>query len=304
MSKQTDNLLGLLEPFGLTQEESIIYLELLEKKVATALSLSRNLHLGRTKVYRILDKLIKKEMVTQQLDSGGFKFIANDPRQLELLITKKEAQLVTLQKSLPQVVEILQAKVDSGKSGSKILYYRGQEGLSQVNWNLLRAKRELLSYEVSTANAYLPQIEAEKLRQAIVDKKILIRTLTNKTHQEPYTDVLEIVKNWWQLRHISPKVLQIRADIFIYNDVYAVCNYLDSGNVFCFETYNENMTQMQREIFENLWQSATTMKSTDERGGDDNCQVSRGICYHNSCVSPSFKIILKNTVVLKPFLKL
>jgi len=267
MSEQTDNLIGVLKPFGLAPEESKIYLELLEKKVATALGLSRNLHIGRTKVYRILDKLIEKELVVQQLDSSGFKFIASDPSQLKLLITKKEAQLATLQKTLPQVIDMLQAKVDSGKSGSKILYYRGLEGLSQVNWNLLRAKNELLSYEVATADAYMPQNEAEKLRQAIVEKKILVRTLTNKTRQEPFTDVVEIVKHWWHLRHLSQKIIHIRTDIFIYNDVYAVCNYLDNGDVFCFEIYNENMVRMQREIFENLWQDAVLMKSTDNRGG-------------------------------------
>jgi len=267
MSEQTDNLLSLLEPFGLTREESKIYLDLLEKKVSTALSLSRSSHIGRTKVYRILDKLIEKKLVVQQLDSGGFKFMANDPKQLSLLLVKKESELVSLQKTLPQVVEMLQSKVDSGKSGSKILYYRGHEGLSQVNWNLLRAQKELLSYEVSTANAYLPQVEAEKLRQSLVDKKIITRTLTNNTHQQPFTEIVELVKNWWELRHISPKILQIQADIFIYNDIYAVCNYLDSGDVFCFEIYNQNMAQMQKEIFRNLWQGAKLMKSTDDKGG-------------------------------------
>lgn len=266
MSIQTDNLLGILEPFGLSQEESKIYLELLEKKISTALSLSRSLHIGRTKVYRILDKLIEKELVVQQLDTGGFKFIANDPNQLSLLLAKKESELISLQKNLPKVIEMLQSKVDSGKSGSKILYYRGQEGLSQVNWNLLRAKGEFLSYEVSTANAYLPHAEAEKLRQAIVEKKIFIRTLTNKIHQEPYTEITELVKKWWQLKHIAPNILQIHSDIFIYNDVYAVCNYLDSGDVFCFEIYNQNMAQMQREIFEKLWQDAVLMKAVGNKG--------------------------------------
>ena len=266
MSDQTDNLLGVLEPFGLTQEESRIYLELLEKKVETALKLSRNLHIGRTKVYRILDKLIEKELVVQQLDSAGFKFVANEPRQLEMLLIKKETELMGLQRSLPEVVSMLEKRVDSGKSGSKILYYRGQEGLSQVNWNLLRAKKEYLAYEVETANAYLPRTEAEKLRQEIANKRILMRTMTNKTRQEPFTEVSELVKNWWQLRYISKDVVEIKADVFIYNDVYAVCNYLDGGDVFCFEIYSENMAMMQKEIFEDLWKRTKEMRRVGING--------------------------------------
>lgn len=266
MSEQTDNLLGLLEPFGLSQEESKIYLELLEKKVETALGISRNLEMGRTKVYRILDSLIEKELVLQQLDSAGFKFVANEPKQLGLLLVKKEAELAALQENLHQVVKMLETKVDSGKSGSKILYYRGQEGLSQVNWNLLHARGEFLSYEIATADAYLPQTEAERLRQEIVEKKIMVRTLTNKIRQEPFTEVTEMVKRCWQIRHLSKEILEIRADVFIYNEVYAVCNYLQSGDIFCFEIYNQSMAQMQREIFESLWRQARIMKVTDPRG--------------------------------------
>jgi sugar-specific transcriptional regulator TrmB len=266
MSSQTDNLIGLLEPFGLSQEESKIYLELLKKKVETALGISRNIEMGRTKVYRILDSLIEKELVVQQLDSAGFKFVANEPKQLEMLLVKKEAELMGLQRSLPEVVEILERKADSGKSGSKILYYRGQEGLSQVNWNVLRTRGEFLSYEVATADAYLPQVEAEKLRQGLVEKRIKVRTLTNKTRQEAYTKVTEMVKKWWRLRHIPKKILEIKTDVFIYNNVYAVCNYLDDGDVFCFEIYNENIAQMQREIFEDLWQRAKEMKKVGLKG--------------------------------------
>lgn len=266
MSDQTDNLLELLEPFGLSLEEAIIYLELLEKRVETALGISRNLEMGRTKVYRILDKLIEKELVVQQLDSAGFKFVANEPRQLEMLLVKKEAELMGLQRSLPEVVKMLERKVDSGKSGSKVLYYRGQEGLSRVNWNMLNAKGDFLSYEVATADAYLPQSEAEKLRQEIVEKKILVKTLTNKTRQNAYTEVTEMVKKWWRLKHIPKEILEIKADVFIYNNVYAVCNYLDGGDVFCFEIYNENIAQMQREIFEDLWKRAKEMKKVGLNG--------------------------------------
>lgn len=266
MSDQTDNLLGMLEPFGLTQEEAKIYLELLENKVETALKISRSLQIGRTKVYRILDKLIEKELVVQQLDSAGFKFVANEPKQLETLLIKKETELRGLQRSLPEVVEMLEKKVDSGKSGSKILYYRGQEGLSRVNWNMLNTKGDFLSYEVATADAYLPQAEAEKLRQGLVEKRIKVRTLTNKIRQEAYTEVAEMVKKWWRLRHISEKILEIKTDVFIYNNVYAVCNYLDDGDVFCFEIYNENVAQMQREIFEDLWNRAKEMKKIGLRG--------------------------------------
>ena len=51
-------------------------------------------------MYRILDRLMEKELVVQQLDSAGFKFVANEPRQLGLLLVKKEAELTALKSIL------------------------------------------------------------------------------------------------------------------------------------------------------------------------------------------------------------
>ncbi|MFA6005784.1 MAG: helix-turn-helix domain-containing protein [Patescibacteria group bacterium] len=272
MSDQTDNAIALLKPFGLSTEEAQIYLDLLEKKSATALSISRSIHIGRTKVYRILDKLIEKRLVLQKFETAGFKFIANSPSQFDLLLAEKERELVALKSSLPKTVQTLEQYVGSNKPGSQILFYRGERGLSQVNWNLLHAKHELLSYEVATADAYMPQKEAEELRKGLVENKIFIRSLTNSKIVKPFTNVLELIAHWCELRHLSPSVLTITQDIFIYNNVYAVCNYLDDGDIFCFEIYNSHLATMQKEIFENLWNQGKKMLLLDKHG---SCALSK-----------------------------
>ena len=260
MSINTDNLNNLLEPFGLNNEESQIYLNLLEKKTSTALKLSRITHISRTKVYRILDKLINKELVTQQLGSNGFMFVANDPSQIEILLNKKEGELSALRNSLPKIIDLLKSKSGAGIPGSKIFYYQGQKGLSQVNWNLLNAKGEFLSYEVSNANAYLSVAEAEKLRQAIVDKKIKSKTIINSKKFELNSEVPNYIENFCQIRYLPKDILNIEADIFIYNDVFAMCHYLGGKDVFCFEMHNQQLADMQREIFNNLWSQSKSVK--------------------------------------------
>ncbi|NCO88763.1 hypothetical protein AUK04_04730 [Candidatus Roizmanbacteria bacterium CG2_30_33_16] len=266
MFTQTDSLSALLLPFGLNDEEASIYLYLLEKRVLTALNISRNLHIGRTKVYRILDKLINKQLVVQRVDSAGFKFVANDPEQLNLLLSKQEGELAGLKKSLPKILNTLKNKIGLSQPGSQIIYYRGKNGLSQVNWNLLQAKGELLSFEVATADVYLPNREAEKLRQQLVEKKIMTRTITNKKSIDSFTDVTDMIEHWWQIRYISRAILDIQADIFIYNDIYAVCHYLDNNDIFCFEMHNPQLAKMQKQLFENLWQQAKKMMIINNQG--------------------------------------
>jgi len=255
MSKQTDNLIFLLKPYGLTSEESSIYLNLLENNTSSALTISRNIGMSRTKVYRILDKLIEKQLVVQEYNRNGFKFKANHPSKLNQLIIQKEIEVSTLKESLIQTINLLEKHINLNHPQSQILYYQGKEGLSQVNWNLLHAKNEYLSYEVDNAESYLPKTEADKLRQALTDKKIVNRMLTNQKKMFTFNP-----KNkFWKIRHISSKTIQIKLDIFIYNDIFTICHYLDNHDIFCLEIKNQFLVNMQKEIFENLWSQSTPL---------------------------------------------
>jgi hypothetical protein len=115
---------------------------------------------------------------------------------------------------------------------------------------------------VETADSYLPHHEAERLRQEIVQKKIYTRTMTNLTAIKPFTEVVELMRTYTQMRHIDPTTLTIKADVFIYNDVYALCHYLQDGDVFCVEIYNQLLADMQRQLFEVLWHQATIIPSS------------------------------------------
>ncbi len=256
MSGQTDNLASLLEPFGLTTEEAKIYLVLLEQGKLSALEISRKLHSGRTKVYRILDKLIAFELVANEYDEVGFKFVASPPEKLSFFIARQEGEIAALKKSLPELQARLAQLAGSKQPGSKVLYYQGLRGLSQVNWNVLETKGELLTYEVETADLYLPHEEAERLRQEIVKQKIYTRTITNLTEFEPFTQVRALMDVYTHTRRVDQSVLLIKADVFIYNDVYTLCHYLQDGDVFCVEMHNQILANMQRQLFEVLWQQA------------------------------------------------
>lgn len=266
MSDRTDNLISLLSPFGLSAEESKIYLDLLKNGVLTALQISRNIQIGRTKVYRILDRLIRLNLVSQQYDDSGMKFVANEPTQFDWLLTKRESELSSLRQRLPEVVTTLQRHMGSGEPGSKTLYYKGVSGLLQVNYNLLHAEGEFLSYEIDTAESYLSHADAEQLRHELVDAKIKTVTLTNKTHFPAFTDITKLVTDWWEIRYIDPEIFKVTADVFIYNNVYAMCNYVKQHDVFCVEIYNDSLASMQRQLFWNLWRQAVPLKILSPHG--------------------------------------
>lgn len=266
MSEQTDNLISLLTPFGLTEEESKIYLTLLEKGALSALSISRSIHMARTKVYRLLDKLIDKQLVTQQTYTSGFKFTSKHPSQLEIILSQKQQSLANLSQNLPQVIKSIESVTGSSRPGSQIFYYQGPKGLSQVNWNLLNTKTEILSYEYGTGDNYLPFEDIEHLRVEMFQKRsIHSRSFTNLKKIGAFTDVSNIIK-LWQVRYLPKEVLNITFDAFIYNDIYTVCNFLDKGDIFCFEIKNQKIADFHRQTFDALWANAKPLKFIGTRG--------------------------------------
>ena len=98
MSDQTDSMINLLTPFGLSEDEARTYLVLSEHGILSALAVSRQLRMGRTKVYRILDRLVAMGLVASQYDEVGFKFIAQPPEKLELLVNTKDRYMTLLRK--------------------------------------------------------------------------------------------------------------------------------------------------------------------------------------------------------------
>ena len=86
MSDQTDTITSQLSRLGLTDEEARIYLYMAEKQAVTALEMSKYLHIGRTKVYRILDKLYSVGLTEQRLGPRGYLFEIKSPDFLQNIL--------------------------------------------------------------------------------------------------------------------------------------------------------------------------------------------------------------------------
>lgn len=266
MSTQTDSLAQLLSPFGLLPEEARVYLFLLENEFLSALLLSRKLRMGRTKVYRILDKLTEKGLVNRKLDDMGLKFGANSYKQLELLVNQKEEELVTLKKTASTVFEQLAAITAQASGKSKVLYYSGKDGLKQVTINTLRARERLFIYEVGQdMTGFIEPHESEKIREELVAERISTYQLTNAKEIKPYTKVKELVRKHWECRYISPDDLDIEFEVVIYNDVYVLYTFHEQ-DVFCVEIYNEQLARMQKQIFQYLWARSKKLTILNNEG--------------------------------------
>lgn len=265
MSENIDRVVKQLESLDLTAEESIVYLEILQGRGDTALALARSLKLARTKVYRILDSLIAKKMVVTRLGDRGSRFLATPPQELSFLLDDRQHRLDQLKESLPALQSSLVELATTSKDSSRVLYYHNLDGIKQVTYNSLKAKGELLTYEIGNMDSFMSHKEAEKLRESFIKNKIHIRTLTNLKEIKDWTNVTDMVENYWKIRYLEPKSRSFQFDILIYNSVYCLYRY-SGGKAFAVEIHSQELADMQRQLFEYLWTNARRFKVTSRHG--------------------------------------
>lgn len=266
MSEQTDNIENLLRPFGLLPEEISIYLYLLDNSFTTALIISRELHIGRTRAYRILDKLIAKQLVEQRVKERGFQFGATHPSKFSFLLKEREHEIKLLKESLPNILQHLEKKQKKQSEDTKILYYKGLDGLKQITYNSTKAVGELFIYEVALdMSNFLPKSFSEEMRREFVKNKIHVRELTLHRKINDWTEVTTFAKSYWQARFLNPKHFSPSIETLIYNDVYVMYSWKDD-NIFGVEIYNKDLAAMQKALFTTLWQQAKPLKVINKFG--------------------------------------
>lgn len=265
MSDQTDNLISLIKPYGLSAEESRIYIFLLRNGFSTALHMSRTLKIGRTKVYRLLDVLQKKQLLETKVDERGMKFGSAHPNKFNQLISIQEQTVASLKQTLPDLISQLNHILPQAGSSSKVLYYEGVEGLKQVSYNITRAQGLLRVFEMEHLSDFVSKDYAEMIRLKLVEKGIFTRDLTNKKSFSDYTNVTEMIGKFSEFRHVPPEKLKINFEVLIYNDVYTTYTYKNDV-VFCVEIYNEHLAEMQKQIFDFIWNQARRMKFISNKG--------------------------------------
>lgn len=264
MSTSPDNLQKSLQNFGLSIDESKVYIHLIKFDLLTPLKISRDLKIARTKVYRLLESLSNKGFVSQRLDGYGAKYSAESFEKLKLIVTQKEAELSSLKTTLNPLLNQLEQISAKAQSSSRIVHYKGIEGLKQVTWNSTKAKSLLRIYEIEDMDAFLDHDFSEKARIEFVKQGVNVKQLTNHKKLDEMTQITEHIK-MWDVKYIDPKIFEIKFEVLVYNNVYCMYSFLDE-QIFCVEIYNESLANMQKQIFDFMWQKAKPMKKLNQNG--------------------------------------
>lgn len=254
-------VVGYLKQLAINEAQAEAYLYLLTHGAQTVLSLSRGLGGGRTKLYPLLEDMVAKQLVSVHERHYGTSYEALPPTTLEFLVAEKERKAEVLRSNLPAVTHALTQFQRNSPSTSKIVEYRGIDGLKQMNWNLTKADGEFRVFELESLAGHLGNHFAEKLRETWVEKHIKSYDLTNNSSWNLRTKV-DAYKSLSHARFIDPKLFTIQFETYIYNNCVALLNY-DQNDIFGVEIYNNKLACQQRQLFDLLWSQAADIAKKD-----------------------------------------
>ena len=251
---------------GLEPEIADLYLALHSHGPQTISELSRNARVERTRIYRLIDKLLASNLIEVETHYKRGIIKAAPIANLHILINEKEQELKSLQDELGLIEQVL-ARNSLSSPTTRVQFYHGPEGIRQMQWNIFRAKDEILTImhrpmQTITGSTFFERWAEKWNTGGYADRLICDTTFlkeSNAWHDEhPGSGVKA-----HDMRLLPASVMELTFGQDIYNDVVAFYNWHDN-EIFGVELYNSEIANAQKVFFEMLW--AKTAPTSQDHG--------------------------------------
>ena len=234
----------ILQEIGLTKNESLVYLNLLELGLTTVSALSKKCKLHRSNVYDAIERLIEKGLVAYIIKNDTKYYEATDPDSLHNLIKEKEIQLKTI---MPQLK--LSQQLAEEKSEAHI--YKGLTAAKNIINHMLSKKKTIYVYGVIKGIGELASPFLANFHKRRIAAKIWMHHIYNTDAQDrinflktlDYTAVRTLPREF-----DSPVATNICGDEVIF--------ILWSKDALVIQIINKDIANAYKKYFDLLWSLA------------------------------------------------
>ncbi|MFT7616227.1 MAG: sugar-specific transcriptional regulator TrmB [Candidatus Woesearchaeota archaeon] len=127
----------LLAEIGLTNTEAQVYLAMLELGSSSTGKIVDESGASSSKIYEILDRLMKKGLANYVMKGGVKYFEAASPERIVEYMQEKQKQLFAQTKKIQSIVPELKLKQESVKNKSEATVYKGLKGVHAAFYGAL-----------------------------------------------------------------------------------------------------------------------------------------------------------------------
>ena len=242
----------ILEEIGLTKGEIKVYTTLLKLGETTTGKIIEEAQISSGKIYEILDKLIKKGLVSYITKDKTKYFSAASPSRILDYLYEKEKSLKQKEEELLKLLPSLISIEKAGKKEHETNLFKGLKGMQTAIFEALQdlaEKDEVLAMGVISSKKRQYNVLWEKWHRERINKKIVCKMIFSDRNTE-YFKIFKKMKltEVKALQGVTPSAIDIMKDrvlIFTYGEEPS-----------CLSIKNSEIAQSFKTFFETLWKIA------------------------------------------------
>ncbi|MCK4552998.1 helix-turn-helix domain-containing protein [Candidatus Pacearchaeota archaeon] len=243
----------ILEEIGLTPGEARVYLALLELGFSTVSPISKKARVSISKIYSVLEGLIRKGLVSSIVKNNVKHFNAANPERIIDFLEKKKKKIEQEENEVKKKLPELKSKLARAEKKSVAEVYEGVKGIKTFfEKMLLEVKEGDMIYVFGIPREVSVKYEGYFLHdwsKKRIQKKVKTKIIYN-------FDARDVGKKRAKLKltelRYFPKEIQTPAWINIYGNVVSM-TYMIGDSPFCVVIRDENIAKSHLAYFNFLW---------------------------------------------------
>ena len=244
-------LINTLKQIGFNEKQARIYLASLELGETTIKEIAKKAEIKRTTIYDLLDEMLENGLIKQTIKGARKKLIAASPKELEMIIKKREALL-------SQIMPTLASMSNVEKIRPKIRFYEGRDGLIEIYDETLQYSGEILAFASEDVVKILGIDWAKKYIQQRIKKRLYYKGIISKSTliENEFAS-----KNQEQMRSakmIDSTKYPFSNEIMIYG--YQKVAIISPKDTIGIIIESSEIFRTQKSIFELLWDNLPEIK--------------------------------------------
>lgn len=236
-----------LAQFGLTPNQTRVYLALLELGEAKVQEIAKKARILRTTAYEVLEQLKEIGLISMYMRHNARMYMAEPPKKLGDLLEERR-------KSIDAILPELEARYNRGGFQPKIRYYEGLEGYKTVYEDTLTAKTKQL-YGILSMQDMLEKL-GERYMNDYIARRVQGGVRLSVIRIGPHE-----VKPIWpgnakELRRVrfAPEGFEFPLTVYIYDNKVSVMSTKRENFGLIIES--REFMQTQKAMFDVLWSAS------------------------------------------------
>lgn len=243
-----------LKQLDLNDKQIDIYLDLAAYPDSTVVEISRRIKLPRSSIYLELDRLIQKGLALSLKVGKTMKFSIADPNNLKVKILDESDKLRYLINNVENFAEEVEKLRGVRTSTNSINVYKGQAGIKQQIWNVLKCKSGMLyGFSPGTLEDVTDRQFAEKWRGEFATRGLRNKIILNKAVPLNWSDIEGFLDKAVEAKTLEGKEINFDREIFMYDDTLSIVSLKTDPDQYGIEITDRLLVQSYKQLFELIW---------------------------------------------------